>query len=164
MLQNFPETAIFLEELPASSMDFDIYEVILWIGDPPDPGLFAYPLGQEQIQVVVHLDNPVGELSQTDIRNLFSGSFESWEKVGGDSTQLSVWVYPPENEIQRLFSELFMQGEEFSPFARLAYPAAMIEAVSGDPNNGLLPSTWAAGELKTVRLDDLIILYPGLLL
>jgi hypothetical protein len=37
-------------------------------------------------------------------------------------------------------------------------PAAMIEAVSGDPGTiGLLPSTWAAGELKTVRLDDPIM-------
>ena len=154
--RNFPATAVFLEELPASNLDINNHNIILWAGDPKDPDLFASYLGEEQILVIIHPDNPVKDLTGSEIRDLLNGNFRSWSETGEELGDVSVWIYPPENEIQRLFTQAFMLGEAYSPFAKIAPdPAAMIEAVSADPGAiGLLPSLWADNSLKSTELKD----------
>jgi hypothetical protein len=153
---NFPAAAIFLEESTASNLDIENHEILLWDGEPPDPALLAYFLGKGQILVVIHPDNPVKDLTESEIRNLLNGRFQDWSEAGENLGEVSVWIYPPENEIQRIFTQAFMRGEAYSPFAKIAPdPAAMIEAVSAVPGAvGLLPSLWADSSLNTLELKN----------
>ena len=154
--KNFSAIALFLEEWPASHLDSLDHDIILWAGEPPDTAPFAFLIEQAEILVVIHPDNPESDLTDSEIRNLFSGQIQTWDEAEGNDEQVAVWIYPPENDIQRLFSEAFMGGDEYSPFALIAPDSeAMMEAISADPGAiGLLPGKWDSGSLKTVDLKS----------
>ncbi len=117
-----------------------VADIRLRLGEPPHLTTPAYQIGEEDILVVTHLQNPLRELTADEARQLFAGGEENVE----------VWVYASGAEIQELFEREVMRGTRIHSSARLAlHPQQILDTLNTRSNVvGLLPRRWTN---KTIR-------------
>ncbi len=58
--------------------------------DLRDYSLISYPLAWEPIMIVVHPSNPLDNLTDLQIRDIFSGKITNWKEVGGKDRPIGV--------------------------------------------------------------------------
>jgi undecaprenyl-diphosphatase len=131
-------------------------EVVLLIaGSDPPEGWFATPLGRLAIAVVVHPDNPVRQLSLTELRDLLAGRIQSWEALGEFARPVQPVIPPEGDELRLAVQRAALEGGRFTSASLLAPSApAMAELVAGEPGAvGLLPLTELSEDLPAVRIE-----------
>jgi len=100
----------------------------------PEAPLWAAPIGQDGIAIIVHPDNPVSALSVEELRRIFQGRATSWAEWGGPDAPITVVSREPGADTRLAFDTLVMDGAATAPAARLALSSArMVELVAGDP-------------------------------
>lgn len=138
--------------------------LLIRLGEPPEGAAFMAQIGNEQLGVVLHPDNPAGSLTSEEIRGLFSGRTASWADLGGGDLPVKVWVPLAGDEVRVAFEREVMSGLPMAADAGLAPDAAaMVETVSADPEAvGLIPAAWPHDGLRMilpgVRLPVLAVL------
>jgi ABC-type phosphate transport system substrate-binding protein len=147
------EMALIIQQNPAGSLDLDQVDLALWLGNPPESADFAAPLAWEEIVFILNPENPVEALDEEALQALFSGRWTRWNEVGGDDTEVVIWGYPEENELQTALSAYLQAGSYLPSQAYLAPdPGAMLEAVASDPAAiGFLPRAWLGPQVKVVE-------------
>ena len=153
-----PDLAVSVQETSPGyrvSQEFDLF---IHLGEPQDMPPFAAPLADEQVLVVVNPSNPVETLEGEQLRGIFSGAITRWSDVGGPFRPVQVWVPLESDETRLAFEKEVLAGSNLSTHAMLAPdPAAMLEAVSGDPNAiGYLPRAWLQDSVHPVEVDALL--------
>ena len=144
-----------VRERYASQSDGDL---LIRLGNPegspqPEAGFLAQ-IATEDIRVVLHPDNLISSLTRPELFSLFSGKVTDWNQLGGKAAPVYVWVPLAADETRQAFEAEIMESLPVVSDARLAPdPAAMIEAVSADPNTiGYLPAAWEIGDLQSTLL------------
>ncbi|MBN2387163.1 MAG: substrate-binding domain-containing protein [Anaerolineales bacterium] len=124
------------------------------IGEPQALTLSAYQIGDEEIIIVVHPENPVTQLALIEVRQLFSGQAANWNAFGGPDRPVQPWVYAPGEDLQQVFARSVMQGAPVAGQARMAAsPAEMIAAIGSDPAAiGVLTRSLLTGAVRDLRL------------
>ncbi len=89
--------------------------------------LFAFPIAQDGICIIVHKDNATKDLTNDQVRAIFTGKIENWSEVGGPDAPITV-VNKAEG---RSTLELFLK------FFELENPAVKADVVIGDNIQGL---------------------------
>jgi len=150
----FPEMALLIEEITAPSHQMRPSDLKIWLGQPPDPELFATQIAWEQIVMILNPSNPLLSLSVDNLRALFTGRVRRWSAIGGTEREVAIWIYPKGDEIRQIFETTIMDGNRFTSQALLApNPEAMLEAVAKDPGAlGFLPGAWITPQVKTLQL------------
>lgn len=140
-----PELRLLVEETPASRLDLEV-GISIRLGTPDTSApYFAAQIGEDQIVVVVHPDNPIQTLTGDALRSLYTGQTTTWDSlVPGFTQPVQVWDYPAQNELHSIF---LLSLWKTNPPLILAYqapdPAAMLEAIAENPGAvGYLPSSW----------------------
>ncbi len=112
----------------------------------------SFQVGNEEIVVIAHPDNPLSSLTTAQMQEIFRGSAANWSRVGGEDLGVQVWVFPAGEEIQRIFQESGLTGAPISTYARLvSSPEAMLEAVAEDQGAvGLLTRTMVTETVKVL--------------
>jgi len=144
-----------LEPRSAGFLDPSV-EMAIRIGEPdafPGP---AYQIGEEEIVLAVHPQNPVALLDRATARRLFAGQVANWQELGGPDLPVQVWVYTAGDDLQQAFDAAVLQGTPIASTARLATSIEeMAAGVGSDPTAiGLLPARQALETVRAIRLDD----------
>jgi hypothetical protein len=118
-------------------------DISLHIGETEFPPSFIYQIGEEEILIVVHPDNPIQTLTAEEAQALFAG-------LGNPPVQ--VWVYPSDEDVFRVFDQFVMKGRSVSPSAKVAVdPAQMSDALTVEAGAvGILPRSWLTASLREV--------------
>jgi phosphate transport system substrate-binding protein len=58
---------------------------------PYDTNLWAAPLAQDGISVVVHPNNPINTLSLAQLREIYAGTINNWQTLGGSNLPITVF-------------------------------------------------------------------------
>ena len=91
-------------------------------------------VAQDALSVFVNAANPVQSLSLEQLRGLFDGSIDSWERVGGDDVPVVVIVRPPSSGSHRFFRDHVLKGRPYAPGAATAPTTNdVLAAVGSDP-------------------------------
>ena len=142
-----------LPELSASDFhDLSRLDMAIRIGEDTLPDTSAYQVGSDEIVVILNPENILLELTAQKVSGLFSGVILDWQEIGGLSAAVQVWVFPPGEDVQRLFVGSTLSGLPVTSLARLATsPEAMITAISEDVNAvGILTRRWVTDGVKAV--------------
>ena len=110
------------------------------------------------IAVIVNGDNPVTNLSQPQIRDIFTGATDNWKAVGGPDSPIHVFIGDSKVSFDLGFRDLATEHKAYSLNAKkfTDYPQ-LAEAVSKDPqaigyvSMGLADSTRA----KVVSIEHI---------
>ena len=93
-----------------------------------------YVIGYYGIAVIVHADNPLKNLSDRQVRHLFTGATGNWKDLGGADQPVTVCIRDPVAGTHLGFRELAMENRAYSPQARAFASYEDIQhAVAADP-------------------------------
>ena len=123
--------------------DPSVADISLRVGEPAFLASPAYQIDVEEILLVTHRQSPVQNLTLEEAHALFAGQ--------GDAT-VQIWVYAPEEDLQRVFDKAVMAEGSVVSSARLAVnPQEMSDTLVNESNAvGILPRHWKAGDVREV--------------
>jgi phosphate transport system substrate-binding protein len=119
-------------------------DMVIRVGQPSTPTLFAYQIASDSLVVIVNLKNPATEMTADQVRGLFTGEIQTWKTINGSDAPVHPWVYPASEDIQAIIKQTILDGSPVSSDARLANnPSEMLEGVEKDINAvGIISLRW----------------------
>ncbi len=131
----------------------------------PDPrlvedggSLWATPIGQLGIALIVHPSNTITNLTAAQVRALLRGQVRNWSEVGGTDRPVQVVARPDESSEAATLQGLLLGSGRITRTARLAPSGqSMIDLVSADPNSfGYVASGYLAEGVRVVAFDGIL--------
>jgi phosphate transport system substrate-binding protein len=120
---------------------------------PPDANLWAAPVGQDGIAIIVHAANPVPALTADELRLIFQGQITTWTEVGGPDLPVTVVSREDGADTRLVFEALVMGQRRTTLTARLALSSvSMVDRVATDPG--------AVGYVSMAQVDDRVRVVP----
>src|SRR5690606_35677654 len=87
---------------------------------PPNSDLWAAPIGEDAIAIIVHRDINLSVLTASQLRGIFMGSFTNWSEVGRDEMPMRVVSYDAGSAVRLAFEHLVMGERPITLAAQLA--------------------------------------------
>jgi phosphate transport system substrate-binding protein len=137
-IKKFPKRASF--KLAQGGSDVGIADVAagrVTIGNssrdakPSDPGgLVFHKIARDAICLATHPDNKVGNLSQQQVQDIFSGNVRDWSQVPGATITgpIDLVVRTPASGTQDAFQKLFMINAKVLPSAPAKASNGLVKA------------------------------------
>ncbi len=122
---------------------------------PADSTLWAAPIGQDGIAVIVHPDNDVANLTTEQLRDIYQGRVANWQAVGGPDRSIDVISREDGSGTRAEFERLVMGDRRTSRSAVIApSSAAMVTAVSRSPGAiGYVSMSYLNPGVRSVDVD-----------
>jgi phosphate transport system substrate-binding protein len=119
---------------------------------PSNVHLWATPIGQDGIAIVVHSANTVPSLTVEELRTIFQGRVATWSQVGGPDLPVTVVSREAGADTRLAFEALVMGDRRTTLGARLALSSqSMVEIVSGVPGAvGYVSMAYLSGRVRSV--------------
>ncbi len=101
---------------------------------PPDSGLWATPIGQDGLAIVVNAANPIATLSADQLRSIFSGRVSNWRELGSTDMAIVPVVRPGSSSASQLFRAVTLGDRQITGAARLAFSnETMLQIIQNEP-------------------------------
>ena len=144
-------------------LDITSADISLRLAAPMNSDAFVYQIGEVEFVVGNNLTNPVRELSESQLTDIFEGKIRNWSQVGGNDAEIVLWAYGLEDDLQKAFNETLLDGRTLSSFARQATSETMIQqAISIDVRTlGFLSNPQGS---KNIQILHSVGKYPVLMI
>ncbi|EKF85828.1 phosphate ABC transporter substrate-binding protein [Methanobacterium formicicum] len=118
-------------------------------------GLNEYTIGNEGIVVAVNLENPVGNLTKSQLKDIFSGNITNWKELGGPDAKINLVIREEGSGTRSAFENLVMNKTEVKSDAVVQTSTESIKvAVKQDPNAiGYISLAHMTPDVKAVAVD-----------
>ncbi len=122
---------------------------------PPHP-LWAAPIGQDGIAVIVNPENPIHTLTSEQVRDIYRGLITNWRDLGGADQAISVITREDGSGTRAEFEQLVIGERDTTRLARIAPSGeAMIDAVGRDRAAiGYVSFSLLEPRVRAVTLDN----------
>lgn len=123
------------------------------------PGLTSYRIGTDGIVVIVNPKNMVGELTQQQVFDIFTGQVRNWKQVGGKDAAIFLQTRETGSGTLTAFEELALQKiDKKAKVAKTATPSTsnglIKEAIAQNANAvGFLSMGYVDSSVKAVKVD-----------
>ena len=120
-----------------------------------DSPLWAAPIAQDGIAVIVHPDNNVARLTTAQVRLIYQGWIEHWSDVGGRGGDILVISRENGAGIRAEFEGLVMGSRRTTPTARIAPSSgAVVASVARQPDSiGYVSMSYLNNSVRALTLD-----------
>lgn len=114
-----------------------------------------YVIGAYSVGVVVNPSNPVNDLTNDQVHDIFTGKIQNWKDVGGPDAGITIYIRDPISGTYLGFKEIAMSNEDYAPHCKLLTNyTAIVAAVAADPNgigySGLAMAQSGGGKLLSI--------------
>jgi phosphate transport system substrate-binding protein len=125
---------------------------------PIDSPLWAAPIGQDGIAIIVHPENPVGELTTEQLRTIYQGHVTNWRDLGGDDREIVVISREDGAGTRAEFDQLVMGDRRTTRSARVApSSSAMVTSVAAESGAiGYVSMSYLDGQVKALSIDGVL--------
>ncbi len=119
--------------------------------------LWAAPLGQDGIAILVHPGNPIVGLTTEQLRRIYQGHIANWRSVGGDDREVVVISREDGSGTRAEFERLVMGERRTTRSAQIApSSAAMVASVARQPGSiGYVSMGYLDDTVRAVPLDGI---------
>jgi phosphate transport system substrate-binding protein len=94
-----------------------------------------YKVALDGLSVYVNADNPLAELSLTQLEQIFTGKVRNWKQLGGADVPITLYSRENSSGTYEFFKEHVLAGQDFASSAQtMPGTAALLQAVSKDKN------------------------------
>ncbi len=145
-------TSIAMALDSTQSPDQSLYALTTYL--PNLDNLWAAPLGQDGIAIVVHPRLTLPQLSADDLRRIFTGAVENWLELGGPDLAIAVVSRDAESDTRRVFERLVLGQRQMTYNALLALTdTAMLDVVAQTPGAiGFMSMARVVGQVRVMPL------------
>lgn len=99
-----------------------------------DDDVRDFLIARNDITIVVHKKSPIGSLSSTRVRAIFTGEIDNWKQIGGPDAPVHVISRTRGSTSREFVEEVVLEGDDITPNAReMADTRQLAEAVAADP-------------------------------
>jgi phosphate transport system substrate-binding protein len=140
-----PGVALLVETQPQTAGETGPAQIILRWGDPPAPDTNTwYQIDEDNLVIIVHPDNPLTEITPSQLRQIFTGQVRSWSDFSEFPESLAPIDLPEENEIRQALAVAIGENPSLPLNAMIAADAeTMRQAVAAQFGAiGYIPSGW----------------------
>lgn len=118
-------------------------------------GLVPFPFALDGVAAVVNKANPVQELTQAQVKDIFAGKITNWKDVGGPDAAINLFTRDEASGTREVFWEKMLgKGAIVDSANVVASNGAMKTAIAGDRNAlGYVSIGHIDDTLKAPRLD-----------
>jgi len=123
-----------------------------------EAGLWAVEIAKDGLAVIVHPNNPIGDLSLAQIQAIYAQNILFWSELGGNATKIHVITREEGSGTRSAFEELVMGKElHITPKAIVQDSnGAVRQLVMDDPNAiGFISLGLVDGTVKALRLGGI---------
>jgi hypothetical protein len=148
------QIAILLNTSSSSQQDIGAENLSIWWGENHDLGSYAIPIAQDELNIIIHPDNPNNMLSLEQIRAIFSGQVENWSNISDYQTPIEIWIYPEGNDLDQIFHTELFAGSRFSTLAHIAPTSeSMVTAIANNKGAiGFALQSWLEDNVTRVQI------------
>jgi hypothetical protein len=124
-----------------------------------DSALWATPVGQDGIAIIVHPGNPVANLTAAQLRQIFQGNVANWQSLGGASLPVTIVVQSEGTSAAALIQSMVLGDRRVTRGARLATTSqGVIDIVRADPGAiGYVSMGYLTSSVRAVSLDGIAL-------
>lgn len=117
--------------------------------------LWAAPIGQDGIAVIVHPDNALTALTTAQLRDIYQGWVTDWRELGGRAGRIVVVSREAGSGTRAEFNSLVMGNRRTTTTAQIApTSAAMVESVARQPRSiGYVSMSYLDTSVRALALD-----------
>jgi phosphate transport system substrate-binding protein len=121
-----------------------------------DPPLVTHLIAIDSLAVIVHQNNPVKDLSLTQIKDIFSGRIRDWAEVGGQPGAIHVAAREEGSGTRTTFDDLVMKKDRLEARAILqSSNGAIHQVVSRDELAiGFLSFNYVSPAVRPLKIDS----------
>jgi len=95
----------------------------------------SFLVAKDALSIYLHPQNPVRNLTMTQVREIFTRKITSWMDVGGSDAEIVLFSRSPNSGTYLYFQEHILEGQPYSAAAQtVTSAAAVVEAVAQHPN------------------------------
>jgi phosphate transport system substrate-binding protein len=142
---------VMLERLLAGEMPYFLSSHLALEND-----LWAAPIGQDGIAVIVHPDNQVDNLTTDQIRRVYQGLISNWMELDGSNLGIDVISREAGAGTRAEFERLVM-GERRTTLSAQVAPSSsdMMTSVAAQPGGiGYVSMSFLDDTVKAIQVDD----------
>lgn len=97
--------------------------------------LQAFPIAKDGIAMIVHKDNPIGQLTEAQIIDIYSDKINNWSEVGGQDVPITVVNKAEGRSTLELFLKHFaLESPDIKADVVIGDNEQGIKTVAGNPN------------------------------
>jgi phosphate transport system substrate-binding protein len=124
---------------------------------PAGQSLWAAPLAQDAIAIIVNPANPVRGLTLTQVRDIYQGLLVNWSEAGSSNGAIIPFSREPGADIRAEFDALLMGARPIMPSARIAPSSeAMVDAVSRNSGTiGMVSLAYLDNRTRALPIDGI---------
>jgi phosphate transport system substrate-binding protein len=113
------------------------------------------PIAVDVIAVIVNPDNPVSELSLSQLAGIYQGRITNWKQVGGRDALISLVNRDEASGTRDAFSKMVLGGKPFDPYGAVLPGTGQVRSiVAGSAEAiGYISLGYVTDEVKTVSID-----------
>jgi phosphate transport system substrate-binding protein len=117
--------------------------------------LWSVEIAKDGLAVIVNPNNPIGDLTSNQIRDIYAATITDWGQLGGAAAKIHLITREEGSGTRSAFEELLMAKQPITPRAIVQDSnGAVRQLVSGDPNSiGFISLGLVDATVKAVRLD-----------
>jgi phosphate transport system substrate-binding protein len=118
-------------------------------------GLVDTPIAYDIIAVIVNPDNPVRNLTKTQIRDIFEGKITNWKDVGGPDTPIGLVNRDEASGTREAFSKAVLGTAKFDPNAAVLPGTGQVRAVVAGARGavGYISYGFVTRDVRAVAID-----------
>ncbi|WP_409199873.1 phosphate ABC transporter substrate-binding protein [Methanobrevibacter sp. DSM 116169] len=135
-------------DIGTSSKDLD---------DKDKEGLIIYELGNDGIVIAVNNKNGVSDLSNDQLKKIFSGEITNWNQVGGSDGEINIITREEGSGTLDAFKSIVMDDNDIKGDAIVqSSTEAVKQSVSQDPNAiGFVSFAHMSDDVKAVSVNNI---------
>jgi ABC-type phosphate transport system substrate-binding protein len=151
------------KDIPAAFATGEISVVLQW--QEPSAEEWSAQIGWTGIFFAVHPKNPVGNISSSQARAIYTGLLDRWEDVGGSSGEIHMLAFDTGTPWAMLFDGVVLTEGRLAGSAVIIPSAdAMPAAIAADPEAvGYLPMGQKVTGVRILTVNAAAADYPALL-
>ncbi|MEP7290593.1 MAG: phosphate ABC transporter substrate-binding protein [Chloroflexota bacterium] len=117
--------------------------------------LWAAPIGQDGIALIVHPDNDVTQLTTAQLRSVYQGWIDNWNEVGGHDGEMVVISREDGSGTRAEFESLVMGSRRTTSTAQIAPSSeAVVTSVAREPESiGYVSMSTVDDSVRALILD-----------
>lgn len=121
-----------------------------------DFSLWAAPVGQDGIAIITHPDNPVQNLTTTQLRDIYQGQITNWQELGGSNQPIQVFSREEGAGTRAEFEQLVMGDRQTIRSAMIAPSSAtmLLSVVRAAGGIGYVSMSHVDASIQVLTIND----------
>ncbi len=96
-------------------------------------GVVSTLIGWDAIAVIVHGSNPVKNLTQSQLKEIFTGTITNWKEVGGPDLRIQPFIVSNESATRKVFRSVILGQLDYAGCEVVHPDAGILEKVKNTP-------------------------------